>query len=136
MLSVAGPGSSGSVGSDRSCGFVLTGCGFGWLGGDGFIAGRRRCGRTIAALLQATARDGRRKLRTACAFEHLLGQFAELLQRRPRCGIFGREVVAGAARVAILLRQTRSEEHTSELQSLMRISYAVFCLKKNNTLTK
>src|SRR3546814_4187690 len=27
----------------------------------------------------------------------------------------------------------RSEEHTSELQSLMRISYAVFCLKKTNT---
>src|SRR3546814_1498897 len=31
--------------------------------------------------------------------------------------------------------QKRSEEHTSELQSLMRISYAVFCLKKNNTTT-
>src|SRR3546814_6409011 len=29
----------------------------------------------------------------------------------------------------------RSEEHTSELQSLMRISYAVFCLKKNKTHT-
>src|SRR3546814_2374253 len=29
--------------------------------------------------------------------------------------------------------QGRSEEHTSELQSLMRISYAVFCLKKKNT---
>src|SRR3546814_4995328 len=29
----------------------------------------------------------------------------------------------------------RSEEHTSELQSLMRISYAVFCLKKKNTIT-
>src|SRR3546814_3337711 len=29
----------------------------------------------------------------------------------------------------------RSEEHTSELQSLMRISYAVFCLKKNNQHT-
>src|SRR3546814_8212932 len=28
--------------------------------------------------------------------------------------------------------ETRSEEHTSELQSLMRISYAVFCLKKKN----
>src|SRR3546814_4225646 len=28
--------------------------------------------------------------------------------------------------------QIRSEEHTSELQSLMRISYAVFCLKKKN----
>src|SRR3546814_6208045 len=31
--------------------------------------------------------------------------------------------------------QGRSEEHTSELQSLMRISYAVFCLKKKNTAT-
>src|SRR3546814_3981068 len=30
----------------------------------------------------------------------------------------------------------RSEEHTSELQSLMRISYAVFCLKKNKNNTK
>src|SRR3546814_5198342 len=29
---------------------------------------------------------------------------------------------------------SRSEEHTSELQSLMRISYAVFCLKKKNTV--
>src|SRR3546814_9940014 len=29
----------------------------------------------------------------------------------------------------------RSEEHTSELQSLLRISYAVFCLKKNNNAT-
>src|SRR3546814_5960562 len=33
-----------------------------------------------------------------------------------------------ASRISRLLR--RSEEHTSELQSLMRISYAVFCLKK------
>src|SRR3546814_6852889 len=31
--------------------------------------------------------------------------------------------------------QQRSEEHTSDLQSLMRISYAVFCLKKKNTHT-
>src|SRR3546814_9958192 len=36
-------------------------------------------------------------------------------------------------RVHPCLRNTRSEEHTSELQSLMRISYAVFCLKKKNT---
>src|SRR3546814_2075093 len=32
-----------------------------------------------------------------------------------------------------LAQDPRSEEHTSELQSLMRISYAVFCLKKKNT---
>src|SRR3546814_4688420 len=31
-------------------------------------------------------------------------------------------------------RNLRSEEHTSELQSLMRISYAVFCLKKKKTM--
>src|SRR3546814_1105533 len=34
-----------------------------------------------------------------------------------------------------MLTPTRSEEHTSELQSLMRISYAVFCLKKKNIPT-
>src|SRR3546814_10166369 len=33
-------------------------------------------------------------------------------------------------------RDRRSEEHTSELQSLMRISYAVFCLKKQTTTYK
>src|SRR3546814_1322208 len=38
-------------------------------------------------------------------------------------------VTMGMARIADRL-QSRSEEHTSELQSLMRISYAVFCLKK------
>src|SRR3546814_4389570 len=37
---------------------------------------------------------------------------------------------------AIDLALARSEEHTSELQSLMRISYAVFCLKKKNTTVK
>src|SRR3546814_5031919 len=36
--------------------------------------------------------------------------------------------------VALLNPDARSEEHTSELQSLMRISYAVFCLKKKNKL--
>src|SRR3546814_4740132 len=42
--------------------------------------------------------------------------------------------LAGQLLVAVALREgdekLRSEEHTSELQSLMRISYAVFCLKK------
>src|SRR3546814_6113299 len=32
----------------------------------------------------------------------------------------------------IMIAERRSEEHTSELQSLMRLSYAVFCLKKKN----
>src|SRR3546814_5789240 len=39
----------------------------------------------------------------------------------------------GAANVHLAAAESaRSEEHTSELQSLMRISYAVFCLKKKN----
>src|SRR3546814_6490914 len=36
----------------------------------------------------------------------------------------------------IILQHFRSEEHTSELQSLMRISYAVFCLKKKKNTPK
>src|SRR3546814_7051893 len=42
-----------------------------------------------------------------------------------RCGLRDEQAVAE--------RQRRTEEHTSELQALMRISYAVFCLKKKHT---
>src|SRR3546814_9296618 len=45
---------------------------------------------------------------------------------------FGRCAPVGARRYRPCTRASRSEEHTSELQSLMRISYAVFCLKKKN----
>src|SRR3546814_9419808 len=48
----------------------------------------------------------------------------------------GRQVIEilvhRVAGVDLVLDAVRSEEHTSELQSLMRISYAVFCLKKKN----
>src|SRR3546814_6297577 len=40
-----------------------------------------------------------------------------------------------AHRLLPRIRMRRSEEHTSELQSLLRISYAGFCLKKNNIKT-
>src|SRR3546814_4335905 len=42
----------------------------------------------------------------------------------------------GATADAGIRSEVRSEEHTSELQSLMRISYAVFCLKKKNQKNK
>src|SRR3546814_5732143 len=45
------------------------------------------------------------------------------------------QAAAGAAPLGNLLGDGRSEEHTSELQSLMRISYAVFCLKKKKRKT-
>src|SRR3546814_3078999 len=49
------------------------------------------------------------------------GFYVPILERLAREPAFGSVLVSGAG---------RSEEHTSELQSLMRISYAVFCLKK------
>src|SRR3546814_4986517 len=47
-----------------------------------------------------------------------------------RCGICPRKLPSGSPTSATSDTYRRSEEHTSELQSLMRISYAVFCLKK------
>src|SRR3546814_6094723 len=44
-------------------------------------------------------------------------------------------LAAAIVTVCTLLAFIRSEEHTSELQSLMRISYAVFCLKKNHKIS-
>src|SRR3546814_3380541 len=44
-------------------------------------------------------------------------------------------ISSGSAALPIPSPAGRSEEHTSELQSLMRISYAVFCLKKKNNQT-
>src|SRR3546814_4402511 len=41
-------------------------------------------------------------------------------------------LATGGAQGRLIRAVERSEEHTSELQSLMRISYAVFCLKKKN----
>src|SRR3546814_6766783 len=58
-----------------------------------------------------------------------------LLASRLGCLGAGRRDAAGAARRWRCLRHPRSEEHTSELQSLMRISYAVFCLKKKKSKT-
>src|SRR3546814_2300851 len=46
------------------------------------------------------------------------------------------EAMAGDSTIAPPRASARSEEHTSELQSLMRISYAVFCLKKKTTQTQ
>src|SRR3546814_9512423 len=47
----------------------------------------------------------------------------------------GHAASALAAYAPVLKDMARSEEHTSELQSLMRISYAVFCLKKKKSNT-
>src|SRR3546814_13645535 len=57
-------------------------------------------------------------------FRSLAERLGQRLENTLVAGEFGSGVEHG--------HQVRSEEHTSELQSLMRISYAVFCLKKKN----
>src|SRR3546814_5609396 len=57
-------------------------------------------------------------------YKFVFFKFPALCQSRGYALIFGSHTAPGAV--------IRSEEHTSELQSLMRISYAVFCLKKKN----
>src|SRR3546814_6259173 len=70
----------------------------------------------------------------APAAVRLAGDRHRLGARRARGRNLDEHVDRGAVdredRRALAGRQRRSEEHTSELQSLMRISYAVFCLKK------
>src|SRR3546814_4353641 len=75
-------------------------------------------GHAFPVILKSQNREGKLQLVAECTdrayFDADAAGAAALLLGLPRCG--------------------RSEEHTSELQSLMRISYAVFCLKKKNTL--
>src|SRR3546814_5291051 len=77
------------------------------------------------AKIEAERRKTRRKA--------LLQPGKERLQRHRLQRGLQQALVGGlqvAQRIQPGIRQVRSEEHTSELQSLMRISYAVFCLKK------
>src|SRR3546814_1944036 len=88
---------------------------------------------TLGDIVRARATDCEN--RTAIEFEGRATSYAELRDGAFR--IANALIASGLEpgdRVAVLARNCdtffRSEEHTSELQSLMRISYAVFCLKK------
>src|SRR3546814_3957348 len=85
--------------------------------GEGVV----RCGQVVAPhpLAGQQAAPGRRTLRGIVEFPRRQVLAAHDQQHRP-----------GEAGKAVGHAVRRSEEHTSELQSLMRISYAVFCLKK------
>src|SRR3546814_6185910 len=72
----------------------------------------------------------RPRLRTHPAPDALPAVLRDVPQRHPQ------HLDGGGGRLlARHQRPERSEEHTSEIQSLMRISYAVFCLNKNTTTT-
>src|SRR3546814_2911632 len=77
---------------------------------------------------------------------HFIGRLhiSQRIENRRDVMRFNKMLVVGTSAVGLCLptsgvlaqtQQPRSEEHTSELQSLMRISYAVFCLKKKTTRT-
>src|SRR3546814_3442823 len=61
--------------------------------------------------------------------------FPSIVGIKDATGAIARVSAQRAAAGPDFCQLSRSEEHTSELQSLMRISYAVFCLKKKNTNT-
>src|SRR3546814_5791515 len=85
-------------------------------------------GRTFLVFLEAT---GRLSLFTALSLSHCLRPpfYPRLVLRQMvEIGYYSLPVVGLTAIFTGMV--LRSEEHTSELQSLMRISYAVFCLKK------
>src|SRR3546814_2325894 len=87
--------------------------------------GQRRLGRQPA---ERVHRLGPRDRREAPDIAAGLG-IAREIERRERVAVDR----LGSVDLEIGGQTGRSEEHTSELQSLMRISYAVFCLKKKNT---
>src|SRR3546814_7816952 len=83
----------------------------------------RRGARGLSRRSSAPERQGRRLMLEAAGIETFYGASQAL---------FGVDLQVGEGQMVALLGRNgmRSEEHTSELQSLMRISYAVFCLKK------
>src|SRR3546814_5128157 len=91
-----------------------------WRTKDGYKAGLELYGRHYSANRYA---DGRRRTQFVGPGEHIV------LRTFDACALFvWRRFIDDSGQRGI--NCARSEEHTSELQSLMRISYAVFCLKK------
>src|SRR3546814_8047387 len=96
----------------------------GWVFGVVWTALYACLGLSLAMILHARGATGR-GFALLLFFVQLIASFAW----SPL--FFGQHQVTSALYLII-----RSEEHTSELQSLMRISYAVFCLKKKNKTQK
>src|SRR3546814_2224791 len=85
---------------------------------------QRRSGRDRAVVERVVAAHPARRIGAELARLALVGQLAA-----------ARTVAGRPAPHILVITAPRSEEHTSELQSLMRISYAVFCLDKKKTTT-
>src|SRR3546814_9767047 len=82
--------------------------------------------------VSATLSDNSGQFQASCFDEDICKQIEEL-GNDGDCGLLTVELERQPGED--MPRVTRSEEHTSELQSLMRISYAVFCLKQKKNTT-
>src|SRR3546814_6420450 len=73
-------------------------------------------------------------LKSLCRIERAAIAHAHILEQHSEVGLVDAELRLHCLRgqPGLASDDSRSEEHTSELQSLMRIPYAVFCLKQNN----
>src|SRR3546814_10421351 len=98
----------------------------------------------VAGPLRRWRRDDGRTLWTRLPLAFFAGAvvlfalvlFGGMIGILPLLGMTVAAIVAVASLAPLWKRNLRSEEHTSELQSLMRISYAVFCLKKKKNYTQ
>src|SRR3546814_4697645 len=73
-----------------------------------------------------------RRVHRAVALDHFAALVDQELREVPLDALCAQHAWRGGLQVLV----ERSEEHTSELQSLMRISYAVFCLKKKKKINR
>src|SRR3546814_10835453 len=98
-----------------------------------FRSGAQRAIRGQAC--EQRARQQRRSTRASHAFGRASRQVANPYADQPAAVVGDRPGITIVAGRAGLDCGARSEEHTSELQSLMRISYAVFCLKNKKLIS-
>src|SRR3546814_2612888 len=95
-----------------------------------------KCSRTGATKMTADATSAARKSMAKLRRAPEPDILKPLIQRADSDSASRYKIMGEASGLLADLRAARSEEHTSELQSLMRISYAVFCLKKKNQSSK
>src|SRR3546814_8546391 len=106
------------------------------------LGGRELLDQVGVALQWGEVERGELPARERCALPDVFQQFLPARRGQQRCGRLRphrpfRSFDGGCGRCAGGgWHPFRSEEHTSELQSLMRISYAVFCLKKTTTVNR
>src|SRR3546814_10339629 len=100
------------------------------LGGEGTLAAGEESGSPRAARRRLSDWAASRLAQFDRAVHLYFDEF-QALNNRAALGVF-RELLEHLPDNVTIFIGSRSEEHTSELQSLMRISYAVFCLKKKN----